>query len=311
MPDVVDVDSATTIENVGAEAGDLSAESDAAVAKLATTAPDAPGFAEVEANAKTTVKNTNVQIGKTLGLNPKFGVDPTYTNQVLEDASGDRTTADGKTLGEFSDSVQKQGRAAVEKIQAENGESGKDIKDSPKTQKTIFEKYGAKALMFASVVGGLVLALVELKKMGDAMTGCYQTLTCSSSESSPVMVTCTNDTVPNQTFAECSCAGVKATSCASPTCDGAGCPNYYWQNVSALQALAGLPGIIAGGLLDPVGKGVSSLLKNIAIYGGIIVLILIIGFVAFKFIERDVFSKGKVSTNIKPTINAKTGFRRK
>jgi hypothetical protein len=63
------------------------------------------------------------------------------------------------------------------------------------------------------------------------------------------------------------------------------------------------------GGLDDIGKGLGSLLTNIAIYGGLIILVLIIGFVAFKFINRDFFSKGP--KNIKPAITAKTGFRRR
>ena len=302
----IDVEDTTTLDDVGEKAGQSSSEADLAGAELATTPPSDPAFQKIQANAEAAVSKTNAQIGEALGLDPRFGTDPTYTDNVLEDSSSDkRTTPDGKKLGEFSDSLQKGTKAAVEKIQAENGETGKDIKDSPETQKTIFEKYGAKALMFALVVGGLAAALVELRDMGKAMSGCYQTLTCASSQTSPVKVLCTNDTVPNQTFTQCSCSGVKATSCASPTCDGTGCPSYYWQDISALQALAGLPGIIAGGLLNPITNNASKLLKSIAIYGGIFILILIIGYVAFKFIERDVLHAGNTTTK------AKAAFRRR
>jgi hypothetical protein len=173
-----------------------------------------------------------------------------------------------------------------EELKKQNGESGKDIKDAEKTKQSIFEKYGAKALMFALIVGGIIGALVGLKEMADSMSGCYQLLTCSDSKSSPVKVLCTNATVPNQQFTQCSCSGVKATGCASPACDGKGCPQYYWQTISPTQALASMPGLIAGGILNPITNTASTLMKDIAIYGGIIIVVILVAIVVFKLTTK-------------------------
>jgi hypothetical protein len=268
--------------------------------------PTDPSFEQQQAEVQQQQQAVLDKLSQSLGMSGEI------TQDTIEDASQDEpSTDDGKRLKDFNEKFQNQVKKSVAEIQDQNGESGKDIADSPETQKTIFEKYGMKALMVALAVGGLIGSLVLLKDMGNSMSGCYQVMTCASSQTAPVKVGCTTQT-------QCSCSGL-TTGCANPPCPACagppcytggpgsaaspGCPNYYWQNISALQALGLLPSVITSPFFNAAGgaaKGIGDLVKKVAIYGGIIILILVIGYVAFNFIMRDIVNK-----------NSKTGFRKR
>lgn len=247
--------------------------------------------ADLEVTLEKEVTQTNVKIGEALDLGEKFGSDPNYSNDVIDDASKPiPETPEGGKLKKFYNKFCKMLNIGVETIKTSNGESGNALKDSPKTMSEIFDKYGKYALFIALAIAGLV-TLIEL---GDSMSGCYQVATLSSQSSTPIKVGCLNDTVPNQGFKQCSCQGVKATQCAAPDCGGSNGINYYWQHVSALQALAHLPGMLESSLLNPITKSSIALIKAIAIYGGLFLIIVIIGYYIYKR-----YSKGSAGTSSK------------
>jgi len=139
-------------------------------------------------------------------------------------------------------------------------------------------------LKLALVLGAAIAGFILLNNLGDSLSGCYQTLTCSDSLSTPVKVGCSQ--------ANCSCSGVNTTKCATPQCGGTGCPAYSWNKVSALQALAMLPGMLTSGILAPVTKSSTDLIKTLAIYGSIFIVVAIVAYFLYKY-AKNKFSSHK------------------
>lgn len=271
-PEPIDMD------DVGEEAGETSNDVNATIEQLGS-ATEPVEIEQIQAELAQKVVDANTDLGKSLGLDPKFGPDPVYTESVIEDASvEDPETDDGKKMKQFFDEFQDKARTKISELQAENGESGKKLAESEKTKQSILEKYGPLALKLFLAIAALLTAYLVLKNLGKALSGCYQNFTCSSEESTPSKVGCTQD--------QCSCDGVSTSKCASPNCGGDKCANYYWQEITAIQALAGLPGMIGKGIFDPLENSISNLVKTVAIYGGIFIAILIVGFIVYKFATR-------------------------
>jgi hypothetical protein len=284
--DVIDSgggDEGGMLESVADNAG----ASSAAVAEISTelgstTEPSA--VVELQGALETKVTETNTKIGESLSLDSDFGKNTAFTEDVINDSCLETPeTEDGKKLKSFTDAVGKKLNAGVEVLQEKYGESGKALKDSPKTMGEIFDKYGKYILIIALAIAGLI----ALNEMGESMSGCYQIATLSSQTSTPKKVGCSHSTVPNQSFIQCSCQGVRATQCAFPECGGNDGINYYWQKVSALQVLAHMPGMLASDLLNPLTNSSTELIKTIAIYGGIFLIIVIIGYVIMKKMQKQ------------------------
>ena len=268
----VDVVDMNDLNQLGEDAGDSSQEVCNTLSELSSAS---------EAEATTLEATLESKVTETLSkMQTSLGLSEPITVEMLENASlDDPPDDDAKILKNFFEKFQDFLRSKIADIQAKNGETGKSIEDSPKTQQSIFDKYGADALRLAMMIGALAAGYVLLKDMGDSMSGCYQTLTCSSNQSAPSKVGCSES--------NCSCSGVKSSGCAEPTCDNPkanGCPNYYWQHFSLLQALTTIPNAILNGLLQPLESGISSLIKTIAIYGGISIGILLILFIIYKVV---------------------------
>lgn len=275
MGEVIEPVEPIDMDDVGEQAGESSGDVNATIEQLGSATEPAE-IEQLQSELNQKVVDANTDLGKALGLDSSFGSDPTYTENVIEDASTEEPeTDDGKKMKQFFDDFQDKAKTKISELQAENGESGKDLADSEKTKQSILEKYGPAALKLLLAISALVGALLLLKNLGKSMSGCYQTFTCSSSESTPSKVGCTQS--------QCTCQGVATSGCATPKCGGPNCANYYWQEVSAIQALAQLPGMIAGGIFNPLENSVSDLIKNIAIYGGIFIAILIVGYIVYKF----------------------------
>jgi hypothetical protein len=270
------------VDEVAEKAGPSSEEISTLAEQLGSeTEPSA--VEELQQKLETKINDTAAKIGEALDMNPKFGPDPGYTESVIEDSSkSDPETADGKKLKSFVDEASKKLGDAVEKIKESNGEKGKDLKDSPKSKLEIFKKYGKIVLVLALAIG----ALLSLKEMAKSMTGCSQIATASDEPSTPTKVGCSNDTVPGQSFKQCSCQGVKLTKCAAPDCGGDNGINYYWKTYTPLEVLTGIPGMLASGIVNPITTDSMQLIKTIAIYGGVFLIILIIGYIFVKNFKK-------------------------
>ena len=76
--------------------------------------------------------------------------------------------------------VRKNAAVEVEQIQDQVGESGRKIEDSPKTQESLFKKWGKRAAAMIILVGSLAgVTYGILKAIANAMSGCYYEDLCA------------------------------------------------------------------------------------------------------------------------------------
>lgn len=264
------IDEPIDMEAVGDTAGEASADVSATLEELNSESIEPEQLEELQQKLENQVTEANSKLAESIGLDSPIDTD------TINDASLDEpSTEDGKRLKQFSEEFQTKLKAAIEEIKSENGESGKNISEAEQTKQSIFEKYGPSVLKLALVIGAIVGGFILLKDLGDEMSGCYQTFSCSDNVTTPTKVGCSQS--------NCNCSGVASSKCASPSCGGAGCPSYYWDTVTPLQALAMIPNAITKGVLDPVTKASTTLFKTIAIYGSIFVVFLAIAYLVYRY----------------------------
>ena len=256
--------------NAGAEAVDSS--NDVADAITDTTEAEANG--ESIKASEATNKADEAQTETLDKMGKGIGTENPITQATVDDASQDTPkTSDGAKVKSYWERFKSWISNLFSSEQTANGEDGKDPNSSEKTKASFFDKYGKYALAIALLAG---LGALALNQLGDSLSGCYQVFTNSSTYSTPTRVGCSQS--------QCSCQGVNNSGCANPTCsegkkEGV---NYYWQKVSALQALAMLPGIVAGGVLGPA-KGFLGSISKYLLYGGILLVVLIVLYIIYNF----------------------------
>ena len=267
-------------DSAGAESADVPDAVEAANADILASDPTA----ELTTATSTELDAANEKVQNVLDtMGESLGMDGTITDATLDDASGDNPkTSDGEKLKSFWESFKSSFSDAIESEKETNGETGKDIEDSPKTQQSLYDKYG-KFVLTIALIGGALWGALELNKLADALTGCYQIQTCASQPGVPIKVQCSQ--------VNCNCSASTGTPggtspCATPACGGTNCVNYYWQHYTPLQALATLPGVIAGGLLAPVTPIIGSVQK-LLVYAAIFIGVLLIAYVAYKIVNRE------------------------
>jgi hypothetical protein len=216
------------------------------------------------------------------GMAETAGVSPAdITEQNIKEA-GNKNTTDpiAKALREkIIEPGMDAAKETVENSQEQNGESGKDLKDSPKTQESLLKKYGPTILKFLLAAALFGFALYELDKIAEEMSGCYR---FSTSQPGPqVKIGCSQDT--------CSCPNISQCGKNNTPCTQANGLQYVWRQYTAIDALCQLPRMI----IDPIASGLSDLMKpikEIAIGVVIIAALLLALYVIFKIVNKKMSS---------------------
>lgn len=124
--------------------------------------------------------------------------------------------------------VRKNAAIEVEKIQEEVGESGRKIEDSPKTQESLFKKWGKKAAFVIFLLGTLAgVAYGILKAIADAMSGCYYEDLCDGI-SQQICKTKPCDCAHEVSFpGQCTAPNLPPVPRCSKTCNNKDITNMY------------------------------------------------------------------------------------
>lgn len=215
-----------------------------------------------------TVSDDVKEIQDTLeGIQTGLGLTDLPSEEMIEDASLDEpTTEDGAKLKSWFSSFKD---SFTDSTQGETPES-------------IFEKFGGgKTAFWALVLAGLIAAIVTLKDMSSALTGCYMTNVDPSGNSfnQPVKLSCSEG--------NCNCTNI--TNCIPTAQPCSANVNYYWKNVSPLQALAMLPGIVVKGVANGVLQPSSSFLNSVkgpVMIIGIMIILIILAYTAYKHFSK-------------------------
>jgi hypothetical protein len=259
---------------IGENAGELSADVLDTIAELDSESVEPEQFEALQEKLENQITETNEKIAESIGI------DEPIDSNMIEDASlEDPTTESGKRLKQFSEEFQTKLKASVESIKAENGESNLDITEAKKTQQSIFEKYGDTILKLSLVIGAAVGGLILLKNLGKELSGCYRTLLCSDSVTTPEKVGCPQE--------NCNCSNINKCNLAACNSKSDSCPSYYWNNVSALGALSMIPNAIMKGVLAPVDKASTNMIKTLAIYGSIFIVFVVIAYFTYRFAVKQ------------------------
>lgn len=211
------------------------------------------------------------------GLQETAGTKGPITNDLAIKASKENPTdPDAKALRE---KVIKPGldscEESVKNEQEKNGEGGKNLKDSPKTQASLLKKYGPAALKLLLACALVGFGIYELDKIAEEMSGCYRFST--NTAGSQVKVGCSESTCSCQNIAQC---GPNNTPCTQ-----ANGIQYMWRKFTALDALCQIPKMV----MDPIASGLEDLLKPLKeIVVGILIVavILFILYVIYKMINK-------------------------
>lgn len=219
---------------------------------------------------------------------PALGLDGPITEQTINDASQENPpTKDSKIINKVVENVQNDTSTAFKGEQEANGEQDKPADQSEKTKASFMEKYGKLALALA-IAGALAGGIIALNQLAKSLSGCYQVLTTSSNYSTPTKIGCQQS--------QCTCSGVSSSRCASPDCGGSQGVNYYWNNMSDLQALAALPGIAASGIAQAAAGFTGSFGKSIGhllLIGGAVIGVLGVLYMIYKFyLSKQISQEG-------------------
>lgn len=241
-------------------------------------------------------------------MSESLKTDSPIVQETVDDASLDEPkTNDGKKVKSYWERCKDAISSLFSSEQKENGEEGQDPNDSEKSKSSFMDKYGKWALLLALLGVGVGV----LSELGKSLTGCYQIYTNSSSYSTPTKVGCVQSS--------CSCAGVNTSpNCANPTCNStlgqSKGVNYYWQNISALQALATLPGIMAGGVAAAAANLTGSLSKSIGhllLIGGGVIGVLAVLYMIYKFYLSKQISKETPAPDIIAKFKLRSNYKLK
>jgi hypothetical protein len=227
-----------------------------------------PNIQELEQNAEDAQKPLENQIEQTAGLE----------KGTLSEAVDNPDSPAGKKLTEevIKPGIDK-AHETIKNAQAENGESGKSLADSPKTKMQLLETYGPTILKFLLAISVLGVLFYELHKIAEEMSGCYQFSTTTAS--TPTKVACSQET--------CSCGEISNCGPNNTPCTTANGIQYEWRTYTALEALFQIPKLI----MDPMASGLSNLLqplKQIFIGVVIIVILLAIIYLIYKFLNKKI-----------------------
>jgi hypothetical protein len=213
------------------------------------------------------------------GLAKAAGIpDVPITEDLVNEASGPNPEGAAKALKEkvIEPSLDK-AKENIENAQEANGESGKPLKDSPKTKMELLKKYGPAGLKLLLAIAVIGFGIYELDKIAAEMSGCYRFST--NTAGTPEKIGCPEAT--------CSCQNIAQCGSNNTPCTQANGLQYMWRKFSALDALCQLPKMV----LDPIASGLSDLLKplkQIVVGVLIVAVVLFILYVIYKNLNKKI-----------------------
>ena len=257
-------------------AEDISASSDVvddsmAEAKLQSNTAES---GEISEKLESIQESKNAAVEKVLdGLKGKLNIEGSM-DQTIEDIQSGKSTPDTEKLTSDTKTKTDGINEWVEKEKAANGEKGNSLEESPKTKKTLLEKYGPKAfiiLAILSIIGGNVFAPKGIQQ-------CHQMPTCGSG-GEVVTINCSSDM--------CNCTNI--SKCGSyPACgqSSSNCMYYYFQSMDTKTIIATLPFIAYSTYLAPPPPK-SNTFRNIIILVGILIIGLAVVFMIYKLTNKN------------------------